>query len=308
MHRSSISTRRAFTLVELLVVIGIIALLVSILLPALNRVRDQGNVVKCASNLKQLAVALINYAAENKGRLPPNINDGSSGGWGATNPAAQEWFHNDRLGRYLRTGNQTGTGNVFPPVMICPTAPDGSSRTYAMNIWGSSAADQFVYNKTPGAVKSRNGNYSPNPPFRGVIFDTDTKQPATLILLAERHVNVNGGSFGLFASSSIGFQGDKPGQRFLGIPGYSLTPVTTGGSPVGVANTELDYTRHTRYRDRDRAGLPAGVTVPPRGRVNIAFLDGHVELLAHDELADPATGLSRLRALWSPYDRTINTP
>ena len=62
--------RLAFTLVELLVVIGIIALLISILLPALSRAREQANGVACLSNLRQIAIALHLYADQNRDRFP----------------------------------------------------------------------------------------------------------------------------------------------------------------------------------------------------------------------------------------------
>ena len=75
---------KGFTLVELLVVIGIIAVLISMLLPALTKAREAANRTSCLSNLRQIHQALAMYAVEYKDKVPL----GGSGGGGATNGMA----------------------------------------------------------------------------------------------------------------------------------------------------------------------------------------------------------------------------
>ena len=75
---------RGFTLVELLVVIGIIAVLISLLLPAMARAQRQGKMVQCQSNLRQIGQALVMYANHNKGTIYPPTG-------GALSPREQRW-------------------------------------------------------------------------------------------------------------------------------------------------------------------------------------------------------------------------
>src|SRR5688500_15506716 len=85
--------RTGFTLVELLVVIGIIALLVSILLPALNRARQHANLIDCQARLRQMGQAMHIYAANNKDLVPWSFLYHNSDVLGSVqDPHGEQWW------------------------------------------------------------------------------------------------------------------------------------------------------------------------------------------------------------------------
>jgi prepilin-type N-terminal cleavage/methylation domain-containing protein len=137
--------RRGFTLVELLVVIAIIGILIALLLPAIQAAREAARRSQCQNNLKQLGLALNNYA-ETKKRYPRGLSDGTIGfqndgyGWAVwLLPYLEEQSLYDRIKpkespgifqfTYGKTKQVIAGGDTILPVFRCPTSELGPLST-----------------------------------------------------------------------------------------------------------------------------------------------------------------------------------
>ena len=125
--------RRGFTLVELLVVIGIIALLVSFLLPALNKARASAAQVACQSNVRQIGIAFFMFANDHKGRLPA-----MQGAYGP-NALTTEYWQGDWLGDAAQGNNDSAAYfDSIPPLANPALSPKGTIWPY-LGKYGSKA-------------------------------------------------------------------------------------------------------------------------------------------------------------------------
>ncbi|MGF0038016.1 type II secretion system protein [Victivallis vadensis] len=124
-----------FTLIELLVVIAIIAVLVAMLLPALNKARESGKSIRCTSNLKQLGVGMTSYAGDNNDFIPAAWE--SDAKFNYYWPVRLTGWHCDAPTRAEMVKNLTSGLYVSNKVFVCPSYTgklvlDGKSGGYEL--------------------------------------------------------------------------------------------------------------------------------------------------------------------------------
>jgi len=269
--------RRGFTLTESLVTVGIIAIIVGLLLPTILAARQQAMALKCAANVKQLCLSLHLYAEQNKGLFPPNNR------FDTRFSATAYWYDVDRIGPYTKA--DVVVANMSPGYsalggsnFVCP-ADENSLRSYAMNVWVSCNVDTLP---GPGAFWRGFGKALPS---------------SRVILLTERWSTAGSTLTGFYAPPTIGALGSspKPGPRFGVGVGVTVPNIHWRPNP----SSELPYLWHRRRGD-------GGGGTKSYGRVNIGYVDGHVETKTVDILANRSTGLSTLDTLWSPLDDIQN--
>ena len=196
----------AFTLVELLVIIGIIAVLIAILLPSLNRARETANRVKCGSNLRQIGQAILLYCNGNKGEPPRTRFEPGPGkpftdaappfaqlGAGAANPFGG-------LKGFVGDNNITAalfllirTQDITPDIFICP-----SSDAIRDNFGGGSnhAQTRSNFTKLPDNLSYSHANPYPdaNVESGGYVRDRSASFTPDFVLAADINPGKSSGS------------------------------------------------------------------------------------------------------------------
>jgi prepilin-type N-terminal cleavage/methylation domain-containing protein/prepilin-type processing-associated H-X9-DG protein len=282
--------RSGFTLVELLVVIGIIAVLVGILLPALNKARRAAATLQCQSNMRQICAAMLMYINSSKGRLPPcQVDVGNAAyplGW---------WWPNELVrGKYIITqslysaANSNTANKLFPRsnVFQCPE--------------GVSEAD-FNAPSSGGDFPTDLGNNGYSVGFKGSSDDqawaTQGFGIATWYMLNSRNTSATNNL--TTPSRCTPFVYFNVSTATLNDPGWprNMSMVTKPSELIMVVESSspnwYDQTASTKYPNnvflRRLAARHGKKTVDgANAYTNMAFFDGHVDLYPTAPYENPA--------------------
>lgn len=298
--------RSAFTLIELLVVIAIIAILIGLLIPAVQKVREAAARLQCQNNLKQIALSAHNYH-DTAGRLPPGFTvqaqPGANGGRAVNGfltlllpyleQANAVRTYNDKLG-FDHVGNQPSV-TVSMAVFLCPSTP-GSNRACALvnyydrartslNAGLKGAATDYAgaWAYRPNySVPNRNGVFLRGGNGRKLLNITDgTSNTILLFEMAGRpdfYVKGRHEAFNVPGWPYIDPQGNQvqysgPWSAYVGEfllttgADGSVASETAGQCWINCNNKSTPYGFHT-------------------GGINVALADGSVRFI-HDSLSEP---------------------
>ena len=281
--RNPLHTRsRGFTLVELLVVIGIIAILIAILLPALQDARRQANSVKCQSSLRQIGLAMEMYSNTYKGTMP--VAHHQPGHLKIPIDTQLVWYN--FIAKFLSNKDHTTQAGIADEDLRARSVLWGCPAWSRLEYGDINPIDKFDHLRPGYGMSYYTRDYFKNTTV--AKFNTDY----AFITNTQRGLYVKKAKWAPTASAECGYIIDSM-VHVVNVPGfaaYNYSSVRTGGWQPGPPNSPYTNAGAAFYVDAGRH-LKFGKTSDDRKRgMNMLFLDGHVSPVSVQEAWSAITG------------------
>jgi prepilin-type N-terminal cleavage/methylation domain-containing protein/prepilin-type processing-associated H-X9-DG protein len=249
--------RAGFTLVELLVVIGIIAVLIAILLPVLNRARDQAQTIKCLAQLRQMGVVENLYVNENSGFDFPETYDYVAGNSAVVGTDVANILSEYLPINYAAVGGQSPIANSS--IWVCPSALDLAGMTGQFPL-------QYACNSGVHVEWTYGSNGAPNANLKKYV---QIPRPSEVVSIADANL-----VSGAYTTTGILAYTEYPPASFHEMFDPSIADVAVNDPTQGLSgwqtnNDQTGNNYHVRWRHSGN------------DLCNCLFVDGHAESFSY---------------------------